>query len=262
MSVEEVTQIYNHLDSIIKSKKYDNSDTSRQVIDDLTELDSLDLTKDIISKTRIAIPISKLSKLPKDTLIKKLATDLFSKIQQITKRPTTPQNMTNVKGETKEFEKAKVSSHFIKQLTDVYKDGYKHTPEEIAGKIVSDILEFEDPHTKYNFLINLITDHIKENEFHFKEKLLKGEITPSEFVSLTKDDVLTKEDKEKIKKINEENMNKAMVPKPPSFSSKNYTCPKCHKNNVSFMQLQTRSADEPMTTFFTCGDCGYKWKRY
>lgn len=54
-------------------------------------------------------------------------------------------------------------------------------------------------------------------------------------------------------------------------------CPACKKNNCTynqvgklktltcflltqFFQVQTRSADEPMTTFCYCNECGKRWK--
>ena len=40
----------------------------------------------------------------------------------------------------------------------------------------------------------------------------------------------------------------------------NFTCRKCKSTRCSYYQLQTRSADEPMTTFVTCIDCGSRWK--
>ena len=39
-----------------------------------------------------------------------------------------------------------------------------------------------------------------------------------------------------------------------------YTCGKCKKNRCSYYELQTRSADEPMTTFISCLNCGHRWK--
>ena len=40
------------------------------------------------------------------------------------------------------------------------------------------------------------------------------------------------------------------------------TCPKCEHNRAFFMQIQTRSADEPMTTFYKCCNmaCGHRWR--
>ena len=39
-----------------------------------------------------------------------------------------------------------------------------------------------------------------------------------------------------------------------------YTCGKCKKNRCSYYELQTRSADEPLTTFVRCLNCGNRWK--
>jgi len=39
-----------------------------------------------------------------------------------------------------------------------------------------------------------------------------------------------------------------------------FTCHKCGANKTTYFQLQTRSADEPMTTFVTCCNCGNHWK--
>lgn len=50
------------------------------------------------------------------------------------------------------------------------------------------------------------------------------------------------------------------------FSSKlasnttDFTCFKCKGNKCMYYQLQTRSADEPMTTFVTCVNCENHWR--
>ena len=38
------------------------------------------------------------------------------------------------------------------------------------------------------------------------------------------------------------------------------TCGKCKKNKITYYELQTRSADEPMTCFYRCLLCGNRWK--
>ena len=43
-------------------------------------------------------------------------------------------------------------------------------------------------------------------------------------------------------------------------STDNFTCGKCKSKACTYYQLQTRSADEPMTTFVTCTCCGNRWK--
>jgi transcription elongation factor S-II len=39
-----------------------------------------------------------------------------------------------------------------------------------------------------------------------------------------------------------------------------FRCARCKKNNCTYYQMQTRSADEPMTTFVTCLSCNNRWK--
>jgi len=39
-----------------------------------------------------------------------------------------------------------------------------------------------------------------------------------------------------------------------------FTCRKCRGNQCTYYQMQTRSADEPMTTFVTCILCNARWK--
>lgn len=39
-----------------------------------------------------------------------------------------------------------------------------------------------------------------------------------------------------------------------------FTCGKCKSKKTHYYQLQTRSADEPMTTFVTCLNCSNRWK--
>jgi transcription elongation factor S-II len=47
--------------------------------------------------------------------------------------------------------------------------------------------------------------------------------------------------------------------KPESMTDR-YKCRKCGSRKCSYYEMQTRSADEPMTQFFTCLDCKNKWK--
>ena len=39
-----------------------------------------------------------------------------------------------------------------------------------------------------------------------------------------------------------------------------FKCGKCKSTKTSYYQMQTRSADEPMTTYVTCRGCGNRWK--
>tara|TARA_B110000008_G_C16950110_1_gene556038 strand:+ start:1386 stop:1892 length:507 start_codon:yes stop_codon:yes gene_type:complete len=45
-----------------------------------------------------------------------------------------------------------------------------------------------------------------------------------------------------------------------SAATDEFKCYKCKKSKCTYYQLQTRSADEPMTTFVSCLVCGNRWK--
>ena len=53
---------------------------------------------------------------------------------------------------------------------------------------------------------------------------------------------------------------KALTLEAPKDGTSIFKCGKCKKNNCNYFQMQTRSADEPMTTFVTCLNCNNRWK--
>lgn len=59
-----------------------------------------------------------------------------------------------------------------------------------------------------------------------------------------------------IKKIRDENKYEPKL----EASTDDFKCWKCKSKKCTYYQLQTRSADEPMTTFVSCLDCGNRWK--
>jgi DNA-directed RNA polymerase subunit M/transcription elongation factor TFIIS len=40
-----------------------------------------------------------------------------------------------------------------------------------------------------------------------------------------------------------------------------FVCGQCKSDKTSYYQQQTRSADEPMTCFITCNNCGKRWRQ-
>ena len=46
----------------------------------------------------------------------------------------------------------------------------------------------------------------------------------------------------------------------PTATTLLYRCRKCDGRKCAYTQVQTRSADEAMTTFLRCTQCEYSWK--
>ncbi|EHY59760.1 transcription elongation factor TFIIS [Exophiala dermatitidis] len=93
-----------------------------------------------------------------------------------------------------------------------------------------------------------------------RKRILSGEVTAVRFVSMTHEEMKSKQQREEEIKIAKENMNNAMVAQEEKSVSTSLECGKCHQKKVSYSQAQTRSADEPMTTFCECLNCGNRWK--
>lgn len=100
---------------------------------------------------------------------------------------------------------------------------------------------------------------VKSNK-ELRRRVMVGEITAMEFVKMSPDELKSQEHKERDKAYEKENINNAQVAQPEKSISDALTCGKCGQKKVSYTQAQTRSADEPMTTFCECLHCGNRWK--
>jgi transcription elongation factor S-II len=93
-----------------------------------------------------------------------------------------------------------------------------------------------------------------------RKRVLAGEVLAKTFVVMTHDEMKSDARKAEDEKLEKMNMNQAMVAQVEKAISKEFQCGKCKKKMVSYSQAQTRSADEPMTTFCECMNCGNRWK--
>ncbi|WYZ44282.1 hypothetical protein EsH8_VII_000718 [Colletotrichum jinshuiense] len=90
--------------------------------------------------------------------------------------------------------------------------------------------------------------------------VMEGKISPERFVVMTHEELKSDEQRKKEDALQLENMKKAQVPMAEKSISDALKCGKCGQKKVSYSQAQTRSADEPMTTFCECTVCGNRWK--
>lgn len=92
------------------------------------------------------------------------------------------------------------------------------------------------------------------------KRVVSGEIAADSFVVMSSDELKSAHLKKLESDLAKENMKKAQVPMTEKSISDALTCGKCKQKKVSYTQAQTRSADEPMTTFCECTVCGHRWK--
>ena len=89
-------------------------------------------------------------------------------------------------------------------------------------------------------------------------RLFKKEILPHEIPFMHPSDMFP----EKWEKILEEKAkrDKSLYERDFSGCSSQFKCGKCKQRKCTYKEAQTRSADEPMTIFVTCLNCGHKWR--
>ncbi|CAD2219968.1 transcription elongation factor S-II [Angomonas deanei] len=96
-------------------------------------------------------------------------------------------------------------------------------------------------------------------------KIKSGAIPPEVLVTLGERDLINPERRKKLDEefeIRAKDTNLKEIANSKRQSSQLFQCPRCKVRDCSFYQMQTRSADEPMTTFCECNKCGQHWKKY
>lgn len=117
----------------------------------------------------------------------------------------------------------------------------------------------KDTNDAYKTQLRLLNYHMKHNH-SLRERTALAELEPEKLATMSADDLVSDEQKAEAARIEYE-VTEARKPLKLEANCSTEPCPKCHSNQVHVTQAQTRSADEPMTQFFTCIVCTKKWKK-
>ncbi|NXT84915.1 TCEA2 protein, partial [Zapornia atra] len=114
---------------------------------------------------------------------------------------------------------------------------------------------------KYKNRVRSRISNLKDSKNpELKKNVLCGAITPEQIAVMTSEEMASNELKEIRKAMTKEAIREHQMAKTGGTQTDLFTCGKCKKKNCTYTQVQTRSSDEPMTTFVVCNECGNRWK--
>ncbi|XP_078278956.1 transcription elongation factor A protein 1-like isoform X2 [Rhinoraja longicauda] len=144
---------------------------------------------------------------------------------------------------------------------DDYKD-YGNNCEKMGAEIEDSIYqEFQKTDMKYKNRVRSRISNLKDPKNpNLRKNVLAGAIDLLHFARMSAEEMASDELKELRQVITKEAIREHQMAKTGGTVSSLLQCGKCKKKNCTYNQVQTRSADEPMTTFVFCNECGNRWK--
>jgi len=113
------------------------------------------------------------------------------------------------------------------------------------------------------FFVQIYLDHLRSIYINLKndkliEQVVSGEIKSHTIAFMSHHEMLPEKWAEmiRIKSIRDKSKFEVNL----EACTDTFTCRKCKSKKCSYYQMQTRSADESMTVYVSCLDCGSRWK--
>nr|XP_021390577.1 transcription elongation factor A protein 3 isoform X4 [Lonchura striata domestica] len=147
------------------------------------------------------------------------------------------------------------------RMDDDYKE-FGVNCEKMASEIEDHIFqELKSTDMKYRNRVRSRISNLKDPKNPgLRRNVLCGAIEPSLIARMTAEEMASDELKKLRNAMTQEAIREHQMAKTGGTVTDLFQCGKCKKKNCTYNQVQTRSADEPMTTFVLCNECGNRWK--
>ncbi|XP_029912374.1 transcription elongation factor A protein 2 isoform X3 [Myripristis murdjan] len=134
--------------------------------------------------------------------------------------------------------------------------------EHLAAQIEDLIYqEFKSTDMKYKSRLRSRISNLKDQKNpDLRRNVLCGNISPERIATMSAEEMASAELKQIREALTKESIREHQLSKVGGTETDMFICSKCHSKNCTYTQVQTRSADEPMTTFVLCNGCGNRWK--
>lgn len=242
----------------------DISDIDNDVSDDEIELDEEEIDEDVSrskkkEKKKIEIKVSKVKK-PSNSSSSNKNFDILNDILTLDDADNTSQDLNPIRQmNIKILSKLKLPKSKILELE---KEIFIYTITVCNQKSYIPMWNNDEFKQLYknksmNMYLNLDPSSYIKNE-NLLQNIKQSKITIKEIVNCQTYKLFPEKWQELIdEKIKQEEIIRKNIQE--TYTDQ-FKCGRCRKRKTTYFQLQTRSADEPITTFITCMECGNKWK--
>jgi len=149
-----------------------------------------------------------------------------------------------------------IYNKYKNELYEFFEDETLERIMEGINIFVSNYIETNDcPYLINDIYVNKVNEILDamNNSIYIGDMITIGHVVPEELAFLKPHELSPERYKNIIeKKAYEHNQKKK--------GSKIFSCKKCKQSNCEITQKQTRSADEPATTFVKCLECGFTFR--
>jgi transcription elongation factor S-II len=135
-------------------------------------------------------------------------------------------------------------------------------PEDLAAAIEDSVYNiYQNTDSKYKTKVRSRVSNLRDSKNpNLRLKVLTGDILPEKLANMTPEEMCSDDMKKLRDKYTKQAINDHQLSQQSGTTTDLLKCGRCKKRSVTYNQVQTRSADEPMTTFCLCNDCGNRWK--
>ncbi|RUS83339.1 hypothetical protein EGW08_008886 [Elysia chlorotica] len=293
---DDVLKIGKKLEKLVSSGTQDHS----QAMDLLSALRDTKMTLDVLQKTRIGMTVNNLRKASNNDEVMGLSKTLIKNWKKLLSNdsPGVPRTTSRSSGDANSQKMDETSNDGTDEakdsggskddngaasskcsnttdavrlkcrelLTNALKshgdlEGM-HDPEEVAAAIEDAIYEeFNNTEMKYKNRVRSRVANLKDvRNPQLRQNVLIGLISAKRIAGMTSEEMASNEMKQLREKLTKEAIDDHQMAKTGGTETDLFRCGKCRQNKCTYTQIQTRSADEPMTTFVYCMHCGNRWK--
>merc|ERR1719509_449143 len=225
----------------------------------------------ILTNTRIGMTVNALRKASKDDELIGLSKSLIKSWKKFVPEEEVKKDKSRV--EARPASKSNISGDQVRMqcrnllATAVKGDGTMPEgecgdPDELATALETAIFsQYNQTNQKYKNQIRSRIFNLKDKKNpQLRESFLLGSIPPTKLASMMPEEMASDEIKKQREAFTKEAIDDARLAVQEGTKTDMLKCGKCKGKSCAYHQIQTRSADEPMTTFVLCNDCGHRWK--